>query len=194
MIVPYKSFRLILITVCIIDTSAFSAIAPRVATRCARGRIFSNMPIVLTASSSEDENDPAADDAYDLAVASSKALEDEMRRREEIRKRIEGDPFSLKETKEENEKTGNDGSRNSYPIDLPSPVLLSASMVLGFSSSGSLLDVVSRTDGSSPAIGVIPALLITVLGFPASLYLLYAAVKKGAVETEEDDAKFLSGK
>eukprot|EP00588_Corethron_pennatum_P014638 CAMPEP_0194269898 /NCGR_PEP_ID=MMETSP0169-20130528/3997_1 /TAXON_ID=218684 /ORGANISM="Corethron pennatum, Strain L29A3" /LENGTH=152 /DNA_ID=CAMNT_0039011741 /DNA_START=262 /DNA_END=720 /DNA_ORIENTATION=+ len=152
------------------------------------------MPIVLTASSSEDENDPAADDAYDLAVASSKALEDEMRRREEIRKRIEGDPFSLKETKEENEKTGNDGSRNSYPIDLPSPVLLSASMVLGFSSSGSLLDVVSRTDGSSPAIGVIPALLITVLGFPASLYLLYAAVKKGAVETEEDDAKFLSGK
>lgn len=32
----------------------------------------------------------------------------------------------------------------------------------------------------------------SIVGFPASLFLFYAAIQKATVETEEDDKKFLS--
>ena len=73
-----------------------------------------------------------------------------------------------------------------YPLDVPSPVLLSSSMVLAIASIGSIFEV----SGGSPAIGMIPSIGISAVGIPASLFLFYAAIKKGIAETEADDAKF----
>mmetsp|Transcript_11919 Transcript_11919/g.20704 ORF Transcript_11919/g.20704 Transcript_11919/m.20704 type:complete len:187 (+) Transcript_11919:49-609(+) len=74
----------------------------------------------------------------------------------------------------------------SYPIDLPSPVLLAASMVLAISSTGSLFEVL----GGTPTLGFGPTAALAAIGLPASLFLIYAAILKGAAETEEDDKEY----
>mmetsp|Transcript_25872 Transcript_25872/g.40598 ORF Transcript_25872/g.40598 Transcript_25872/m.40598 type:complete len:151 (+) Transcript_25872:92-544(+) len=73
-----------------------------------------------------------------------------------------------------------------YPIDLPSPILLSTSMVLAISSIGSLFEL----SGGTPKLGFAVTAVITALGLPISVFLIYAAILKGAAETEEADREF----
>ena len=106
---------------------------------------------------------------------------------------------------------------NDYPIDLPSPLLLSASMVLAITSTGkfyleyflfhcficplclcicskpklsiptgSLFELTSGT----PTLGFGPQAALAAIGLPSSLFLIYAAIKKGEAETEEDDRQY----
>lgn len=74
----------------------------------------------------------------------------------------------------------------SYPIDLPSPALLATSMVLAISSIGSLFELT----GGSPKLGFGPTAALAAIGLPMSLFLIYAAILKGAAETEEDDKEY----
>mmetsp|Transcript_23988 Transcript_23988/g.42964 ORF Transcript_23988/g.42964 Transcript_23988/m.42964 type:complete len:182 (+) Transcript_23988:87-632(+) len=74
----------------------------------------------------------------------------------------------------------------SYPIDLPSPVLLSTSMFLAISSIGSIFELT----GGHPSLGFVETAAIAAIGLPSSLYLIYAAILKGAAETAEDDAEY----
>jgi len=77
----------------------------------------------------------------------------------------------------------------SYPIDLPSPVLLSTAMVLMISSIGSLFEL---TAGAGGKLGFVPTAALAAAGFPLSIFLIYAAIMKGAAETEADDALYNS--
>eukprot|EP00587_Corethron_hystrix_P009870 CAMPEP_0113311796 /NCGR_PEP_ID=MMETSP0010_2-20120614/8879_1 /TAXON_ID=216773 ORGANISM="Corethron hystrix, Strain 308" /NCGR_SAMPLE_ID=MMETSP0010_2 /ASSEMBLY_ACC=CAM_ASM_000155 /LENGTH=225 /DNA_ID=CAMNT_0000167485 /DNA_START=31 /DNA_END=708 /DNA_ORIENTATION=+ /assembly_acc=CAM_ASM_000155 len=77
-----------------------------------------------------------------------------------------------------------------YPIEAPSPILLSGAMLIAICASISLLEVFT---GGSPAIGTVPSIALAVVGFPASIFLIYAAIKKGEVETEEDDERYMRG-
>jgi hypothetical protein len=54
---------------------------------------------------------------------------------------------------------------------------------------GSLFEL----SGGNPVIGFMPSVFTVVAGFPLCFFLFYAAIKKGAAETEEDDAKFTRG-
>jgi len=78
----------------------------------------------------------------------------------------------------------------SYPIDLPSPILLASSMVLAIASIGSLFNLIS----GQTTLGFAPTVAIVVVGLPTCLFLFYAAIRKGTAETEEDDKKFTSGR
>mmetsp|Transcript_5733 Transcript_5733/g.7328 ORF Transcript_5733/g.7328 Transcript_5733/m.7328 type:complete len:174 (-) Transcript_5733:79-600(-) len=69
------------------------------------------------------------------------------------------------------------------PLNLPSPVLLSASMVIAIASTGSLFEF---TGGN----GSIINLGVAVVGIPSCLFLIYAAIIKGIAETEADDAEY----
>jgi len=73
-----------------------------------------------------------------------------------------------------------------YPIDAPSPILLSSSMLLAITSVGSIFELI----GGSPMMGFIPSVLFALVGVPSCLFLFYAAIKKGAAETEADDAEY----
>lgn len=78
------------------------------------------------------------------------------------------------------------GAARAYPVDLPSPVLLGTSMVLAISSIGSLFELA----GGAPKIGLAPTAALVAIGLPLSLFLIYAAILKGAAETAEDDEKY----
>ena len=99
---------------------------------------------------------------------------------------------------------------NPYPIDLPSPLLLSASMVLAITSTGTFLyryfyaslmhrfishvaiqlgSLFELTSGT-PTLGFGPQVALAAIGLPSSLFLIYAAIKKGEAETEEDDRQY----
>lgn len=73
-----------------------------------------------------------------------------------------------------------------YPLDIPSPVLLSSSMVLAIASTGSIFELTS----GAPQLGFAVTASIALLGFPTFVFLFYAALLKGAAETEEDDKEF----
>jgi hypothetical protein len=75
----------------------------------------------------------------------------------------------------------------SYPIDLPSPILLALSMILAISSTGSLFEL---TGGTPPPLGFGVTAAIAAIGLPSSVFLIYAAILKGAAETEEADKEF----
>lgn len=75
-----------------------------------------------------------------------------------------------------------------YPINLPSPILLATSMVLAIASTGSIFEL----SGGNPQLGAGVSAAIAALGVPASFFLFYAAIRKGAAETEEDDRRFLN--
>lgn len=101
-----------------------------------------------------------------------------------------------------------------YPIDLPSPLLLSASMVLAITSTGSCYFILRsilfthtcihirlnlssvfvgslfELTGGAPTLGFGPQAALAAVGLPGSLFLIYAAVLKGAAETEEDDKQY----
>lgn len=75
-----------------------------------------------------------------------------------------------------------------YPLNVPSPILLASSMVLGIASIGSVFEL----SGGSPANGFAASAAIAALGFPLCIFLFYAAIRKGQAETEEDDKRFLN--
>jgi hypothetical protein len=75
-----------------------------------------------------------------------------------------------------------------YPIDLPSTILLSSSMVLAIASTGSLFELF----GENSQLPLAVTAGIAVVGLPLGAYLFYAAILKGTAETEEDDKQFLS--
>jgi len=74
-----------------------------------------------------------------------------------------------------------------YPINLPSPILLGTSMILAISSIGSLYEI---TGGGPTKLGFGPTLALAAIGLPLSVFFIYAAILKGAAETEEDDAEY----
>lgn len=73
-----------------------------------------------------------------------------------------------------------------YPIDLPSPILLSSSMLLAIATVGTVFELI----GGSPMMGVIPSAVFALVGLPSCLFLFYAAIKKGTAETEADDREY----
>lgn len=77
------------------------------------------------------------------------------------------------------------------PLNLPSPILLGSSMVLGIASTGSVFEIISKPN---PEYGFAVTAGIAALGAPLSIFLFYAAIVKGIKETEEDDAKFRRGR
>lgn len=79
----------------------------------------------------------------------------------------------------------------SYPINLPSPVLLATSMVLAIASTGSLFELAG---GGSTKLGFGPTAALAAIGLPLSIFLIYAAILKGAAETEEDDQEYNNNK
>jgi len=74
-----------------------------------------------------------------------------------------------------------------YPIDVPSPLLLASSIILAIASTGSIFELISGT----PKLGFGVTAAIALFGFPTFIFLFYAAILKGAAETEEDDKAFL---
>jgi len=83
-----------------------------------------------------------------------------------------------------------DEEESSYPIDLPSPILLATSIVLAIASTGSLFELI----GGDPKLGAVTSAGIAVVGFPVCLFLFYAAIVKAKAETEEDDERFLKNR
>lgn len=71
-----------------------------------------------------------------------------------------------------------------YPLNIPSPILLSASMLLAIASTGLIFNFSAQENGILRIVG------LGLVSLPLTLFLFYAAVKKGAAETEEDDRKF----
>ena len=74
-----------------------------------------------------------------------------------------------------------------YPLNVPSPLLLAASMVLGITGTGSVFELT----GGSPNLGFAPTAAIAAVSVPLCFFLFYASVKKAQAETEEDDKEFL---
>lgn len=74
-----------------------------------------------------------------------------------------------------------------YPIDLPSPILLSTSMVLAIASTGSLFELL----GGNPSLPFEATAAIVLIGFPLCIFLFYASILKATAETEADDREFL---
>lgn len=52
---------------------------------------------------------------------------------------------------------------------------------------GSLFEL---TGGGSPKLGFGPTAALAAIGLPLSIFLIYAAIMKGAAETEEDDKEY----
>jgi len=75
---------------------------------------------------------------------------------------------------------------NDYPIDLPSPILLSASMILAIVGTANLFTLL--TGGAATPL----AIALVLIGLPSSIFFFYASIKKGEAETVEDDAKWKS--
>jgi len=73
-----------------------------------------------------------------------------------------------------------------YPLDIPSPILLSGSMVLAIVAVGSLFSL--QTGG---VLGFGPTAILAAIGFPTAIYLFYASILKAQAETAADDAEFL---
>jgi hypothetical protein len=61
-------------------------------------------------------------------------------------------------------------------------------MILAISSTGSLYELAGG--GSTTKLGLLPTLALGGLGLPTSIFLIYAAIRKGAAETEEDDKEY----
>ncbi|KAL9182579.1 hypothetical protein ACHAXT_013231 [Thalassiosira profunda] len=60
-------------------------------------------------------------------------------------------------------------------------------MVLAIASTGSLFEI---TGGGPTTLGFGPTAALAAVGLPLSLFLIYAAILKGAAETEEDDREY----
>ncbi|VEU33709.1 unnamed protein product [Pseudo-nitzschia multistriata] len=78
----------------------------------------------------------------------------------------------------------------SYPIDLPSPILLASSMVLAIIGVGSGFDIFADEPRFPLAVNAV----ISAGGLAVCLGLFYASILKAQAETEEDDKKYMSGR
>jgi hypothetical protein len=98
----------------------------------------------------------------------------------------EGSTESIKDTMPVNNNavTSPSSQPSSYPLNVPSPILLGGAMLLSIVGIGTLFT--SLTDKAPNVIGTAAVVGINV---PVSLYLFYAAIKKGQAETEEDDKR-----
>lgn len=63
-------------------------------------------------------------------------------------------------------------------------------MILAISSTGSLYELAGGGGGTTELLGLVPTLLLGGIGLPTSVFLIYAAIRKGAAETEEDDEEY----
>jgi hypothetical protein len=61
-------------------------------------------------------------------------------------------------------------------------------MILAISSTGSLYELAGG--GGTTKLGLVPTLLLGGIGLPTSAFLIYAAIRKGAAETEVDDEEY----
>ena len=98
----------------------------------------------------------------------------------------DGSNESIKDTMPVNNNavTSPSSQPSSYPLNVPSPILLGGAMLLSIVGIGTLFT--SLTDKEPNVIGTAAVVGINV---PVSLYLFYAAIKKGQAETEEDDKR-----
>lgn len=80
--------------------------------------------------------------------------------------------------------------RTSFPIDLPSPILLSGAMVLAIIGVGSGFDIFA----DEPLFPTIVNASISAGGLSLCLGLFYASIRKAQAETEEDDEKYMNGR
>jgi hypothetical protein len=56
---------------------------------------------------------------------------------------------------------------------------------------GSIFELTGGGGSStSTTLGFVPTATIAAMGLPLSIFLIYAAILKGAAETEEDDAQY----
>jgi hypothetical protein len=79
---------------------------------------------------------------------------------------------------------------HSYPIDLPSPLLLASSMVLAIVGTGSGFDLAN----DKPQFGFGITLSIATISLALSVGLFYASILKAKAETEADDKEYMKGK
>ncbi len=111
-------------------------------------------------------------------------------------------------------KSSNDTQGTSFPIDLPSPILLATSMVLAIVGTGAFVIYITRKrisernlltfelpsgsafdlGGGSPSLGFGTTAAIAAVTIPLCLYLFYASILKATAETEADDKEFMKGK
>lgn len=80
--------------------------------------------------------------------------------------------------------------QSKYPINLPSPILLSTSMILGIAGTGSSFELA----GGSPTLGFGTTAVIAAVSIPLSFFLFYASILKATAETEADDAEYMKGR
>ncbi len=78
----------------------------------------------------------------------------------------------------------------SYPIDLPSPILLASSMVLAIIGVGSGFDIFA----DEPRFPFVINATLSAGGLAVCLGLFYASILKAQAETEEDDKRYMSGR
>lgn len=78
----------------------------------------------------------------------------------------------------------------SYPIDVPSPILLGSSMVLAIIGVGSVFDIFA----DEPRFPFVINATISAGGLAICLGLFYASILKAQAETEIDDEKYMSGR
>mmetsp|Transcript_6101 Transcript_6101/g.11290 ORF Transcript_6101/g.11290 Transcript_6101/m.11290 type:complete len:194 (-) Transcript_6101:157-738(-) len=78
----------------------------------------------------------------------------------------------------------------SYPIDLPSPILLATSMVLAIVGTGSGFDLANDT----PRYGFGVTFSIATVSLVLSIGLFYASILKAKAETDADDQEYMRGK
>ncbi|KAL7426452.1 hypothetical protein ACHAXH_000352 [Discostella pseudostelligera] len=161
---------------------------------------LTRVQVVLRASTSDDDDNNAASEQNDVVVGlpplpSSQRLANEG----EVGAKVSASAASSSPTTSDidNKEGGGAGSSStttattSYPIDLPSPILLATSMILAIASIGSIFELTGGGGGStSTTLGFVPTATIAALGLPLSIFLIYAAILKGAAETEEDDAQY----
>lgn len=78
----------------------------------------------------------------------------------------------------------------SYPIDVPSPILLASSMVLAIIGVGSGFDIFA----DEPRFPFVVNATLSAGGLAVCLGLFYASILKAQAETEEDDKRYMSGR
>eukprot|EP00525_Craspedostauros_australis_P000774 CAMPEP_0198112014 /NCGR_PEP_ID=MMETSP1442-20131203/3928_1 /TAXON_ID= /ORGANISM="Craspedostauros australis, Strain CCMP3328" /LENGTH=155 /DNA_ID=CAMNT_0043768653 /DNA_START=126 /DNA_END=593 /DNA_ORIENTATION=+ len=77
-----------------------------------------------------------------------------------------------------------------YPLDVPSPLLLASSMILGIIGTGCVFELT----GDAEQLGFAATAALTVVSIPTCLFLFYASILKATAETEEDDRRYMEGK
>ncbi|KAG7374142.1 hypothetical protein IV203_013237 [Nitzschia inconspicua] len=87
-------------------------------------------------------------------------------------------------------KSSTTTEETSYPIDLPSPILLASSMILAIVGTGSGFDLANE----SPRYGFGITFSIATIGLTLSVGLFYASILKAKAETEADDKEYMKGK